>query len=119
MKKIFALFSLIAMLMVAFTSQAVAIDHTVKLGMETQKVFDLSVQNINVSTDVAECRFEVKYRYRCNELFYTIFNTEIIATKKDLPLKVGWTKGTINIINNSTLATNTYKDLPFEVGWTK
>lgn len=113
MKRIFALLSLFAMLMVAFTSQAFDFDHTVKMGMETQKVFALSLQKINV---VADCDFEVRW-YRCNESDSTIFATETSDTFEDLPFKVGWCVVTTNIICNLKNQVIARKDLPNEVGW--
>ena len=111
MKKIFALLSLIAILTVVFTSQTLANDHTV---MVTQTKFNVTVDTVNYSTFGGVID---KPDIVSNDLYSTIFDTEMINTWKDLPFEVGWTIGKSTIINKVEDSIVVWKDLPFEVGW--
>ena len=110
MKKIFALFSLIAILTVVFTSQTLANDHEVidqtKVTLTVDAVNYLTFGGVIDKPDIVS-----------SDLYYTIFNIETIHTYKDLPFEVGWTIGKSTIIYNTENPIYTYIDLPFEVGW--
>ena len=135
MKRILGVLSLIAILTVAFTSQASANDignevvyigqsydqtivvrHFADAGIEIEfdsngfiNVADSSVNYIASGEDVEIPDIVSR------DLYYTIFKTETINTWKDLPFEVGWTneKTTLYKFKNSIVV---WKDLPFEVG---
>ena len=113
MKRIFALLSLIAMLTVVFTSQTLANDHTVMV-MGIQTKFNVTVDTVNYTTFGGVID---KPDIVSNDLYTTIFETEMINTWKDCPFEVGWTIGKSTIINKVENSIVVRKDLPFEVGW--
>lgn len=116
MKKIFGMLSLIAILMVAFTSQAVALDE--QLNVECVSDYDGHDSVTMEFTTTSEFNLPFEVGWTNGSSYNIIFNSIETTNFTDAPFEVGWTTNISNINDTISEATN-FIDIPFEVGWTE
>jgi hypothetical protein len=116
MKKIFAVLSLIAVLMVAFTSQAVANDN-VDNKVEFVNSVTLDVAFVEVSVFKPDLTFHLERVFSKNVTLIISNSKTFSLSEKNLPIEVGLITKFSNY-NIETLNSNKSRtDIPFKVGW--
>jgi len=116
MKKIFAVLSLIAVLMVAFTSQAVANDN-ISNKVEFVNSVTLDVAFVEVAVFEPDLTFHLERVFSKNVTLIISNSRTFSLSEKNIPIEVGLIKELYNYNIKTLKANKSRTDIPFKVGW--